>query len=271
MIGIPADRRMLGAHPFHAVGEKYILAVTEAAGGLPFLIPSLGDRLDIGQVIEVGKALEKLVPEWTETYDRCVRPAVEAGRKAWSGATYATAPRGSKYPAAYGYPDVSTAGSPGSGTYTPRSERTRDHYRFADDSDDPAERWTADAYRDYEFAEGGGSTYDPDAPNDDLAWAIDLYEPSDFVTAIAMYCDDELEEITEAEAVSMLESREEDKAYYAMACLYRQYTDDDLEDMDRQGDPAAKAEKWRRYYSAFAADKDVPEDVEVEVVTEVAK
>lgn len=51
MIGIPADRRMLGAHPFHAVGEKYILAVTEAAGGLPFLIPSLGDRLDIGQLL----------------------------------------------------------------------------------------------------------------------------------------------------------------------------------------------------------------------------
>ncbi len=51
VIGIPADRRMLGAHPFHAVGEKYILAVTEAAGGLPLLIPSLGDRLDLGQVL----------------------------------------------------------------------------------------------------------------------------------------------------------------------------------------------------------------------------
>ena len=51
VIGIPADRRMLGAHPFHAVGEKYILAVIEAAGGLPLLIPALGDRLDADQLL----------------------------------------------------------------------------------------------------------------------------------------------------------------------------------------------------------------------------
>ncbi len=47
LIGIPADRRILGPHPFHCVGEKYILAVAEAAGALPVLIPSLGeDGLD---------------------------------------------------------------------------------------------------------------------------------------------------------------------------------------------------------------------------------
>ena len=51
MIGIPADRRMLGAHPFHAVGEKYILAVIEAAGGLPVLIPALGGQLDLEQLL----------------------------------------------------------------------------------------------------------------------------------------------------------------------------------------------------------------------------
>ena len=33
VIGVPADRRMIGQHPFHAVGEKYLLAVAEAAGG----------------------------------------------------------------------------------------------------------------------------------------------------------------------------------------------------------------------------------------------
>ena len=33
LIGLPADRRMLGLHPFHAVGEKYARAVLEAAGG----------------------------------------------------------------------------------------------------------------------------------------------------------------------------------------------------------------------------------------------
>jgi putative glutamine amidotransferase len=44
LIGIPADRRMLGPHPFHCVGEKYIAAVAEAAAAIPVLIPSLGER-----------------------------------------------------------------------------------------------------------------------------------------------------------------------------------------------------------------------------------
>lgn len=43
LIGIPADRRILGPHPFHCVGEKYIAAVTQAADAVPVLIPSLGD------------------------------------------------------------------------------------------------------------------------------------------------------------------------------------------------------------------------------------
>ena len=37
VIGIPADRRMLGPHPFHAVGEKYIHAIVQAAEALPVL------------------------------------------------------------------------------------------------------------------------------------------------------------------------------------------------------------------------------------------
>ncbi|MBS0364379.1 MAG: gamma-glutamyl-gamma-aminobutyrate hydrolase family protein [Proteobacteria bacterium] len=45
VIGIPADRRMVGHHPFHMVGEKYARAILEAAGGLPLLIPSLADEL----------------------------------------------------------------------------------------------------------------------------------------------------------------------------------------------------------------------------------
>jgi len=43
LIGIPADRRILGPHPFHCVGEKYIVAVAEAAEAIPVLIPSLGE------------------------------------------------------------------------------------------------------------------------------------------------------------------------------------------------------------------------------------
>src|SRR5947208_13886852 len=45
LIGIPADRRMVGAHPFHMVGEKYARAVLDAAGAAPLLIPSLADEL----------------------------------------------------------------------------------------------------------------------------------------------------------------------------------------------------------------------------------
>jgi putative glutamine amidotransferase len=52
VIGLPADRRMIGPHPFHAVGEKYIRAVVEAAGAIPFLIPSLGDALELDEVLD---------------------------------------------------------------------------------------------------------------------------------------------------------------------------------------------------------------------------
>jgi len=34
---------MLGPHPFHCVGEKYIAAVVEGADAVPVLVPSLGD------------------------------------------------------------------------------------------------------------------------------------------------------------------------------------------------------------------------------------
>jgi len=51
VIGLPADRRMIGHHPFHAVGEKYIRAVIEAAGAIAFLIPSLGEPLDVDEIL----------------------------------------------------------------------------------------------------------------------------------------------------------------------------------------------------------------------------
>jgi putative glutamine amidotransferase len=51
VVGIPADRRMIGPHPFHAVGEKYIAAVVQAADCLPLLIPVLETPLDVSQVL----------------------------------------------------------------------------------------------------------------------------------------------------------------------------------------------------------------------------
>ena len=44
VIGIPADRRLLGSHWFHCVGEKYINAIVQAADGVPVLVPAVGER-----------------------------------------------------------------------------------------------------------------------------------------------------------------------------------------------------------------------------------
>src|ERR1700757_2354731 len=52
LIGIPADRRMVGAHPFHMVGEKYARAVMEAAGAAPLLIPALAEELKFDELLE---------------------------------------------------------------------------------------------------------------------------------------------------------------------------------------------------------------------------
>lgn len=52
VVGIPACTRMLGVHPFHAVGDKYIRAVSEGADCLPFLIPALGGWYDIDAVLD---------------------------------------------------------------------------------------------------------------------------------------------------------------------------------------------------------------------------
>jgi putative glutamine amidotransferase len=51
VIGIPADQRMIGQHKFHAVGDKYVRAVVEAADAIPFLIPALGDRLRLEELL----------------------------------------------------------------------------------------------------------------------------------------------------------------------------------------------------------------------------
>ena len=51
LIGIPADRRMVGDHAFHMVGEKYAHAVSRATGGLPLLIPVLPEPLEAREVL----------------------------------------------------------------------------------------------------------------------------------------------------------------------------------------------------------------------------
>lgn len=52
LVGIPCDLRMIGPHPFHAVGEKYIVAVRDGAGAIPVLIPVLEKPIDIEEILD---------------------------------------------------------------------------------------------------------------------------------------------------------------------------------------------------------------------------
>ncbi len=51
LIGIPADLRVLGLHPFHVVGDKYARAVLDGAGGLPLLVPALAEELGMDELL----------------------------------------------------------------------------------------------------------------------------------------------------------------------------------------------------------------------------
>lgn len=52
IVGIPCDLRMIGPHPFHAVGEKYIVAVRDGAGAIPVLIPVLETPIEIEEILD---------------------------------------------------------------------------------------------------------------------------------------------------------------------------------------------------------------------------
>jgi putative glutamine amidotransferase len=52
LIGIPVDVRHMDNQPFHVVGEKYITAVSDAAGGVPLLLPALGDQYDFADLVQ---------------------------------------------------------------------------------------------------------------------------------------------------------------------------------------------------------------------------
>jgi len=51
IVGIPCDYRMLGLHPFHVVGDKYIRAVRESTGAVPLLIPSLATPIQAEELL----------------------------------------------------------------------------------------------------------------------------------------------------------------------------------------------------------------------------
>ena len=51
IVGFPCDYRMVGKHPFHMVGEKYILAVRDGADTIPLLIPVLDPPISTHDIL----------------------------------------------------------------------------------------------------------------------------------------------------------------------------------------------------------------------------
>ena len=52
IIGIPADRRLIGKHPFHVAGEKYVQAVAEASRAMPLIIPALAELFEFDALLD---------------------------------------------------------------------------------------------------------------------------------------------------------------------------------------------------------------------------
>lgn len=52
LIGIPADRRLLGPQHYHLAGEKYLTAVLDAAGGIPVIVPAIGRELALDELLD---------------------------------------------------------------------------------------------------------------------------------------------------------------------------------------------------------------------------
>ena len=57
IIGITTCFEKQGAHDYHQTGDKYISAVINAVGGLPILIPAVGDKLQIDQLLDTVDGL----------------------------------------------------------------------------------------------------------------------------------------------------------------------------------------------------------------------
>jgi len=51
LVAVPSCMKEVGGLPFHAVGDKYLRAVAVAAGGLPLMLPNLGEHLDVTRLL----------------------------------------------------------------------------------------------------------------------------------------------------------------------------------------------------------------------------
>ena len=57
LVLIPADVKQIGEHPFHAVGQKYILAIAQGAAALPLLVPAISDYFAIAELLATADGI----------------------------------------------------------------------------------------------------------------------------------------------------------------------------------------------------------------------
>ncbi len=57
LIGVTADRTMVGSHASHTTGEKYIAAAVDGAGALALVLPALGERQATADVLDAVDGL----------------------------------------------------------------------------------------------------------------------------------------------------------------------------------------------------------------------
>lgn len=57
LVGVSADRTMMGPHASHVAGEKYLAAAVEGAGALAFVVPALGARQPGADVLDAVDGL----------------------------------------------------------------------------------------------------------------------------------------------------------------------------------------------------------------------
>ncbi|KFG93971.1 glutamine amidotransferase [Burkholderia paludis] len=57
IVAVTADRILRGEHPNHTAGEKYLAALVDGAGALAFVLPALGDRQPVDDVLDTVDGL----------------------------------------------------------------------------------------------------------------------------------------------------------------------------------------------------------------------
>ncbi|MFT5140247.1 MAG: putative glutamine amidotransferase [Lysobacterales bacterium] len=52
LVGVIADRRMIGDHAFHMAGEKYLEALLKGSGVYPVILPALSEDVDVEEILQ---------------------------------------------------------------------------------------------------------------------------------------------------------------------------------------------------------------------------